>query len=425
MVASSPAPGQGGHTTRRRFLGAAGMGAGALALSAAAACGGSSSGSSGGGGGSAGPLVFGMLTTIPGLDPQRFWNGAAQNGTANIFEGLLTLQPFTSQIQPSLATDLPVASRGNTRYTFTLHDGVRFSDGTPLTSADVKYSFERLALLVRRRRDRIDLPGPGDHRDERRGQRAREDAHRDHDPGREDRRVRPRRAGQRVPARPDLPVGRRRLEVRPRADGPRGLQLGARGIRPLPGQGREPHPADPPAAQPEVLAAGRPEHPPGDLEHGRRPEPLGAADRARPAGHDVRGDAVRDDRLAAAQPPVRAQPGRHAAEQLLLDLAQLEAPGAREAEGAPGDRDGDRQAARRPGPARAGPPGRRRHLLAPQPLLPGRPRISVRPQPGQAAPDRGRLPERVLGRLLGRELLPAGWTWARRSSRTCRRSGST
>jgi peptide/nickel transport system substrate-binding protein len=145
MVVSSQGPQPGGRTTRRRLLGAAGVGAGALSLNLAAACGGSSAPSSSGAG-ATGPLVFGMLTTIPGLDPQRFWNGAAQNGTANIFEGLLTLQPYTSQIQPQLATALPTASRGDTRYTFTLHDGVRFSDGTPLTSADVKFSFERLVL---------------------------------------------------------------------------------------------------------------------------------------------------------------------------------------------------------------------------------------------------------------------------------------
>jgi oligopeptide transport system substrate-binding protein len=132
--------------TRRRLIGSAAAGAGTLMLGAAA-CGGSSGAEgSSGSGSSAGPLVFGMLTTIPGLDPQKWWNGAAQNGTANIFESLLTLDPYTSMMQPQLAEAIPTSSRGGTRYTFKLRPGIRFSDGTPLTSRDVKFSYERLAI---------------------------------------------------------------------------------------------------------------------------------------------------------------------------------------------------------------------------------------------------------------------------------------
>src|SRR5215210_421149 len=42
---------------------------------------------------------------------------------------------------PDLATDIKRADDGLS-YTFTLHDGVTFHDGKPLTSADVKYTID-------------------------------------------------------------------------------------------------------------------------------------------------------------------------------------------------------------------------------------------------------------------------------------------
>src|SRR5689334_4165387 len=48
-----------------------------------------------------------------------------------------------SKIIGDLAKSWTIAPDGLT-YTFTLHDGVRFHDGSPLTSADIKASFERI-----------------------------------------------------------------------------------------------------------------------------------------------------------------------------------------------------------------------------------------------------------------------------------------
>lgn len=50
----------------------------------------------------------------------------------------------TDDIQPMLAKSWE-ASENGTVYTFTLQDNVKFQSGNPLTSADVVYSFERLA----------------------------------------------------------------------------------------------------------------------------------------------------------------------------------------------------------------------------------------------------------------------------------------
>src|SRR5437016_7642808 len=46
-------------------------------------------------------------------------------------------------VVPGLATTLGVASDGNKTWTFHLKSGVKFEDGSPVTSADVKYAVER------------------------------------------------------------------------------------------------------------------------------------------------------------------------------------------------------------------------------------------------------------------------------------------
>src|SRR5438132_7886006 len=49
-----------------------------------------------------------------------------------------------SQIVGDLAKSWTIAPDGLT-YTFTLHDGIKFHDGSPLSSADIKATFERIA----------------------------------------------------------------------------------------------------------------------------------------------------------------------------------------------------------------------------------------------------------------------------------------
>jgi peptide/nickel transport system substrate-binding protein len=48
-----------------------------------------------------------------------------------------------TSIVPALATGLGVASNGNKTWTYHIKSGVKFEDGTPVTSADVKYAVER------------------------------------------------------------------------------------------------------------------------------------------------------------------------------------------------------------------------------------------------------------------------------------------
>jgi ABC-type transport system substrate-binding protein len=139
-----------GDLTRRQLLGrGAQFGLGAASLGALlSACGGSSTSSA-----SVakfdtnGVLKFSMSTTIPGLDAQKWWNGAAACGQHAMYESLLTLDPYSNgSLVPLVATGFPKIENNHLRYTYTLRPGIKFSNGMPLTSADYKYSFERLVL---------------------------------------------------------------------------------------------------------------------------------------------------------------------------------------------------------------------------------------------------------------------------------------
>jgi len=60
----------------------------------------------------------------------------------NVYETLVTLSP-TYQVEPGLATKWEFKAPNT--YRFTLRSGVKFHDGTPLTSADVKAVMDRMA----------------------------------------------------------------------------------------------------------------------------------------------------------------------------------------------------------------------------------------------------------------------------------------
>ena len=141
-----PTERDGAGLGRREFL----AGAAALGLSAAlSACGGSSSASSSQAAthlDTNAVLKFSMSTTIPGLDPQKWWNGAAACGQCVIYESLLTIDPYSSKLVPLVATGMPTVTNDGHTYTFKIRPGLKFTNGTPLTSEDVKYSFERLVI---------------------------------------------------------------------------------------------------------------------------------------------------------------------------------------------------------------------------------------------------------------------------------------
>jgi peptide/nickel transport system substrate-binding protein len=69
--------------------------------------------------------------------------GYAKDGNSKIFDGLLQRNQALG-LEPALATALPEISEDGLTYTFTLREGVRFSDGTPFTADDVVFTYETI-----------------------------------------------------------------------------------------------------------------------------------------------------------------------------------------------------------------------------------------------------------------------------------------
>ena len=63
---------------------------------------------------------------------------------AQVVEGLVGLKPGTiSDVIPVLAASLPTVSPDGLTYTFTLHTGIKFHDGTDFNAAAVKFNYDR------------------------------------------------------------------------------------------------------------------------------------------------------------------------------------------------------------------------------------------------------------------------------------------
>jgi len=93
--------------------------------------------------GGGGTLIFNNGSNPSGFDPQIVGAVASWYVLDNIFDRLVRLDPATMEPVPSLAETVDVSEDGLT-YTFKLRSGVTFHNGRAMTSADVKYSFERI-----------------------------------------------------------------------------------------------------------------------------------------------------------------------------------------------------------------------------------------------------------------------------------------
>ncbi len=87
-------------------------------------------------------VTLGIRLEPPGLDPTAGAAAAIDEVVyANIFEGLTRIGPDGS-VQPALAKSWTISDDGLT-YTFSLHQGVKFHDGTDFDAADVRFSLRR------------------------------------------------------------------------------------------------------------------------------------------------------------------------------------------------------------------------------------------------------------------------------------------
>jgi len=125
--------------TRALIAGIAGC-----ALVALAGCGGGASGSQGG---SSGPVRGGNLVFANPQDAQSMNNTTTFDNNSiwifeQIFQPLFTVTNNGKGVMPWLATGYKMSSDKKT-YTITLRKGVKFSNGQPMTSADVKFSIDQ------------------------------------------------------------------------------------------------------------------------------------------------------------------------------------------------------------------------------------------------------------------------------------------
>ncbi|WP_372836410.1 ABC transporter substrate-binding protein, partial [Puniceibacterium confluentis] len=87
-------------------------------------------------------ITIALQLEPPHLDPTSAAAGAIDSVLyANVFEGLTRFAPDGSVV-PGLARDWDISADGLT-YTFHLHSGVSFHDGTAMDADDVKFSLDR------------------------------------------------------------------------------------------------------------------------------------------------------------------------------------------------------------------------------------------------------------------------------------------
>jgi oligopeptide transport system substrate-binding protein len=129
--------------TRRDFLKISGAGLAGMGLLGTAGCGvfsGDSGGGNGGGGGG-GPLKINLGADIPDLASTTSTDEVSFNVLNNINEGLYRLDA-DEEPQPAMAESVEQSDDGLT-YTFTLREGVQWSNGDPVTSEDFRYAWLR------------------------------------------------------------------------------------------------------------------------------------------------------------------------------------------------------------------------------------------------------------------------------------------
>lgn len=125
---------------RRRALAAL---AAAVAL-AVSGCSGVAGGAPPGAGGEA-RIVLGV-EAVRGLDPAGLFNltpSGDANRMAAIYDLLFSLDSSTGEVRPRLGRSLTANERGD-EWRMVLRPGVRFTDGTPLDAAAVKFNYDRI-----------------------------------------------------------------------------------------------------------------------------------------------------------------------------------------------------------------------------------------------------------------------------------------
>ncbi len=92
-------------------------------------------------------ITIGTTDKIASLDPADAYATHDWELLKNISVGLLAWKPGEMTLEPALATDLGTKSSDGLTYTFTLKDGIKFGDGTPLDATSYAAQLNRLLTV--------------------------------------------------------------------------------------------------------------------------------------------------------------------------------------------------------------------------------------------------------------------------------------
>ena len=94
-----------------------------------------------------GVLNYALSSAGDSIDPGNTYYAFSWDFSRLYASPLLSYKPAPGNdgltLEPSLATGLGVGTDGNKTWTYHIKSGLKFSDGTPITTADVKYAVER------------------------------------------------------------------------------------------------------------------------------------------------------------------------------------------------------------------------------------------------------------------------------------------
>ncbi|MEV7996255.1 ABC transporter substrate-binding protein [Streptomyces sp. NPDC086077] len=89
-------------------------------------------------------VVVGMSDDVLATDPASGYDPGSWLLFNNVFQSLLSFPKGGTEPQPELAQACNFTDGSTKVYTCTLKEGLKFSNGDPLTSKDVKFSFDRM-----------------------------------------------------------------------------------------------------------------------------------------------------------------------------------------------------------------------------------------------------------------------------------------
>src|ERR671910_2109167 len=132
----------GTQFSRRDFLKIGGTGlAGATLLGAVPGCGIFQQDGGGQGGGVGNSIAVNVANPIKDLNSASTTDSASSSILDNVTEGLYRLDPNNKPV-PAQAEGVQISDDG-LNYTFTLRNGIKWSNGDPVTSHDFKYAWLR------------------------------------------------------------------------------------------------------------------------------------------------------------------------------------------------------------------------------------------------------------------------------------------